>query len=185
MNQKEFWDTISNALRRSSKGRHWTDRSQLVDVLSEFPRNELAEWERHFGRLLDQAYSGILWNALILLRSNFHYCGDDSFRDFRETLIVCGEEIYTSITANPDCLIDHPYLLEWGEDYFFRCARDAWGLQDPELDEELNQGQIVWERLIAPFPSFSDLETLYPCISKRVRDLEPEYWNELRQNRSA
>lgn len=188
MTEDQFWDSFAEALKRSPDGSHWPLRDHVIDILSPRPKQELADWERFFGTKMDACYDGVLWEAIVMLSTGFHWCGDDSFRDFRERLIGSGKSVYETVTMNPDDLIDHKYLLCGPEYYFFGCAHEAWHFHFPEIDDpeelgELNDDQIVFEEpLTRPFPKFDDLDQLLPRISEFVRENDPKYWNQMKEH---
>ena len=63
----------------------------LASFLSNLAPQEIVDFERIFGELMDQAYSWPLWGADFIIGGG---CSDDGFIDFRGWLISVGREIY-------------------------------------------------------------------------------------------
>ncbi|HEX6870285.1 MAG TPA: DUF4240 domain-containing protein [Micromonosporaceae bacterium] len=82
----------------------------LVELLSELPAAEIAEFDNLFEEMREQADRADLANAAALIEHGF--LGDDSFEDFRAGLVALGRETYERALADPDSLADHPLVQE-------------------------------------------------------------------------
>ena len=56
--------------------------------------------------MMDRAYSYKLWGAAYVINGG---CGDDTFNDFRSSLISRGHSCFERATADPDSLADEPF----------------------------------------------------------------------------
>jgi hypothetical protein len=63
----------------------------------------------HFDDCEDRAYSYELWAAAYIIG---HGCSDDSFSDFRSTLISMGRETFERALEDPESLADMDYDAE-------------------------------------------------------------------------
>lgn len=55
---------------------------------------------------MDLAYSWELWGAAYVINGG---CGDDTFMDFRASLISRGRSVFEKATSNPDALADEEF----------------------------------------------------------------------------
>lgn len=95
-----FWNLIHTAKENSG-----TDMDQRCENLGaelrKCSRDNIIAFSHHFSALLEQAYTWDLWGAAYRLQGG---CGDDSFWDFRSSLISMGREIFEQTVNNPDSL---------------------------------------------------------------------------------
>ena len=105
MNQAEFWNLVNRA-HESSNG-DMDQKCSLIKANIESMSKEDATEIRHlFDLAMDQAYSWELWAAAYIANGG---CGDDSFSDFRASLISRGEAEYNNALNDPDSLADVPF----------------------------------------------------------------------------
>jgi hypothetical protein len=71
--------------------------------------DEVRSFHGHFDECLDRAYSWELWAAAYIIGGG---CSDDSFSDFRSTLISMGQQTYERALADPQSLADMDYAAE-------------------------------------------------------------------------
>lgn len=94
----EFWNIID-------KAKHTMQPEKKIEIvtqkLKKLSPEEIVSYQRHFDTLHSRAYKWDLWGAIYLLHGG---CGDDSFMDFRYSLISMGKEVYSNALANPDSL---------------------------------------------------------------------------------
>src|SRR5215831_5340869 len=98
----QFW-TIVEKVQQASKGNFDAKCELLEAELRKLPLAEVQSFDVHFTECLDRAYTWELWAAAYIIGGG---CGDDSFSDFRSTLISMGREIYERALANPETLGD-------------------------------------------------------------------------------
>jgi hypothetical protein len=75
----------------------------LTERLEELTTEELQSFIDHFDARVAEAYSWDLWGAAYVIGGG---CGDDSFSDFRSTLISCGRSAFERALQDPDSLAD-------------------------------------------------------------------------------
>ena len=101
MNRNEFWQII-NSVHSKSDGdmdRKCELLKKRLDVLSE---NDLRDFMNHFDAADAAAYTWPLWGAAYVMHGG---CSDDSFADFRATLISHGRTIYEAALDDPESLV--------------------------------------------------------------------------------
>ncbi|MBA4147572.1 MAG: DUF4240 domain-containing protein [Verrucomicrobia bacterium] len=98
----DFW-AIVERVHVASGGDMDTKCKLLADELRQLPAEKVRAFGRHFRDLYYSAYSRPLWDAAALICGG---CGDDSFMDFRSTLISMGKSTYQNAVSDPDSLAD-------------------------------------------------------------------------------
>ena len=81
----------------------------LRKALSALPPAELDDFIDRFDEADAGAYTWAMWGAAYLLNGG---CSDDSFDDFRATLISMGRSVYEEALRDPETLADVPYDRE-------------------------------------------------------------------------
>jgi hypothetical protein len=108
MTLDQFWNLIET-VHRASDG-DMDRKCELLDAeLRRLPLDEVRSFHAHFYECLDRAYAEELWAAAYIIGSG---CSDDSFSDFRSTLISMGRETYERALADPQLLADMDYDSE-------------------------------------------------------------------------
>ncbi len=111
----------------------------LAAELQRLPVPELKAWDAQLTDFFYRAYSYDLWGAIVLIKGG---CGDDSFMDFRFTLISLGRKIYERAMAEADSLADVDFKDPTFEGYQYVASRvyeermRAQGRTQQQLDEE-------------------------------------------------
>ncbi len=75
-------------------------------ALAKLSPQAATEFSRLFDAAMDRAYTEALWGAAYLIQGG---CGDDSFADFRVSLISRGRDDYERAVAAPDALADQDF----------------------------------------------------------------------------
>ena len=109
MSADEFWNIVDHVHSLSPDDMK-TKCKNLDVALRKLPVEEILDFERHFARFYYQAYRWDLWDAAVTI---CHGCGDDSFMDFRSTLISMGKTAYMNALAEPESLADTNIDPEW------------------------------------------------------------------------
>lgn len=170
MNKDAFWQIIEET-HRESGGDMERKCILLKDRLATLPQEDLIAFIQHFDAADARAYAWPLWGAAYVMHGG---CSDDSFSDFRATLISHGREIYEKALADPESLVDLEYANE--DDICYE------GYQYVKYDVAKDKLDAVPERE-TPFPlepggeewDEEDLPTLYPRLSAKystVNDIE-------------
>lgn len=100
MDQKQFWEIIDR-VNNESKGAMGVKCELLRKELITISDDELKQFSFYFDQANVNAYTWKLWGAANILKEG---CSDDSFDDFRTTLISLGNSIYTNALADPNTL---------------------------------------------------------------------------------
>lgn len=112
MSIDEFWSLIER-IHRESEGVMDTKCRHLERELTRLEPAELVSFDEHFRRCDARAYTWELWAAAYVMNGG---CGDDTFSDFRATLISMGRDVFERALADPDSLAETEI---GGEDAFF------------------------------------------------------------------
>lgn len=102
MNKDEFWQIV-DSVHYESDG----DMDRKCELLSRhlggLNEQDLMDFINHFDSADAGAYTWPLWGAAYVMHGG---CSDDSFSDFRATLISHGRKIYEAALADPESLAD-------------------------------------------------------------------------------
>jgi hypothetical protein len=105
MTLDQFWNTVER-VHRDSRG-DMDKKCELLEAeLRRLPLEEILSFHRHFNECQDRAYTWELWAAAYIIGGG---CSDDSFSDFRSTLISMGRQIFERALADPQSLADMEY----------------------------------------------------------------------------
>src|SRR4051794_37780160 len=98
MTQDEFW-TLVDRVHQQSLGDMQTKCKLLGDELTLLIPEEVVSFAEHFRECFRRSDSYDLWGAAFVMGDG---CGDDSFMDFRSTLISFGRYVFESAIADPE-----------------------------------------------------------------------------------
>nr|NJM01067.1 DUF4240 domain-containing protein [Desulfobacula sp.] len=102
MNTDEFWQIIDSV--HSDSGGDMDRKCELLKIrLGKLNEQDLKDFIGHFDDADAKAYTWPLWGAAYIMHGG---CSDDSFSDFRATLISHGHHIYKAALSDPDSLSD-------------------------------------------------------------------------------
>lgn len=87
----------------------------LTQRLSQLDPEELNSFRAYFDECDRRAYDWGLWAAAYIIQGG---CSDDSFWDFRSTLISQGREIFELALRDPDSLADQAYVEDEDEAFY-------------------------------------------------------------------
>jgi hypothetical protein len=97
MTQDEFWDHI-----RASRRRDPDDQADLLAArLAHLPADEVLDFGRRWLEAKARAHTWDLWGAAYLVNGG---CDADGFDEFRNWLILQGDEVFAAAVADPDTL---------------------------------------------------------------------------------
>lgn len=159
MNEDKFWEIIQRVHDKSSKDMDAKSES-IKNEIEKLSDDETRQFSIIFDSMMDKAYSWNLWGAAYIINGG---CSDDSFTDFRSSLISRGKIAFETALSNPDSLADQ----EYDEDLWF-----YEGYQYAITDGlEAVLGEIP--NRVTPYPeipagdewSEEELENLYPKLS--------------------
>jgi len=105
----EFWKIVERVHAASPKDMEAKCR-RLAEELRLLPLAEVASFDSHLTECYYRANSWDLWGAAWLICRG---CGDDSFTDFRYTLISLGKDAFEATLANSDNLADFDIDPAW------------------------------------------------------------------------
>src|SRR4051812_16248243 len=98
----QFWSIVGSV--HVAAGGDMERKCKLIgEELRKLSAEEARSFDVYYDDLYYRAYSYELWDAASLICGG---CGDDSFMDFRHTLISMGREIFENAMSNPDSLAE-------------------------------------------------------------------------------
>lgn len=162
MNTDQFWQIIDSVHARS--GGDMDRKCELLkEELSALEKDELCDFIDHFDAADAAAYTWALWGAAYVMHGG---CSDDSFSDFRATLISQGRGVYERALADPESLVELDFDDE--EDVCYE------GFQYVKNDvAEENLGEIPKQKVSFPDdPAGSEwdedsVDQLYPKLAAK------------------
>ncbi len=138
MNENEFWSIIERAIKVSENDPEEKEEA-LTKEINKLTPTKIFEFAKLFDEKDSKAYSWNLWGAAYIINGG---CGDDSFMDFRASLICMGEKIYEAAINNPDTLADVEFN-EPEEDLFFEGYQYiAFTAYEDKTEEEMPDTKI-------------------------------------------
>ena len=166
MTLEEFWAVITRVCENapdSPDGKCETLKSEL----GKLSLAHLQSFAKFFGECLIRAYTRELWGAAYIIGGG---CGDDSFRDFRATLIMQGKEFFEAALSNPDDLADADYCEDNENNYPFyegygyvaQELIEARGGEMPVLQGPEHPSGYRWQE--------EELQRLYPKLFAKFED---------------
>ncbi len=102
MQDERFWAIVEEC-HAAARG-DVDEKDRLVKAaVSKLPGREAEAFHATFNAMKDAAFTWDLWAAAYLINGG---CGDDTFSDFRASLISRGRTAYERAVADPDSLAD-------------------------------------------------------------------------------
>lgn len=105
MDEENFWEIVLHA-NDISGGNMDRKCDALRQQISKLSKDAALEFARLFDAMVDKAYCGPLWGAAYVINGG---CGDDSFVDFRASLISRGRSAFERALSDPDTLADEDF----------------------------------------------------------------------------
>jgi len=121
----EFWSFIQRA--HDAAGGDMDRKCELIRAeVHRLSPSEASAFSRLFDEVMDRAYTWPLWGAAYVIHGG---CSDDSFADFRSSLISRGQAEFEQAVTDPDSLaearLSDDDLFYEGFDYAVREAVEA------------------------------------------------------------
>ena len=161
MDELKFWDVVQQAHNQSDG-----DMDEKCDAIKEAVANLSKEdaiaFSLFFDEMMDRAYSWELWAAAYIIYGG---CSDDSFTDFRSSLISRGKKTFESALKNPESLVDEEYDEEaWYYEGYQYAVSDgveaaAGFVPDREKPYPENPSGTAWEE--------DKVDELFPKLSAK------------------
>ncbi len=105
----EFWSIVERVHAMSPNDMDEKCRG-LMDQLLRLPTEEVESFDNHFTDCFYQAYTWDVWGAAFVINNG---CSDDSFMDFRSTLVSLGSAPFRTALISADDLADFDIDPEW------------------------------------------------------------------------
>lgn len=178
MQESDFWEIIDQS-RTSDQSSPDEQCEVIADLLSVRSKHDLISFSNVHKELLRKAYTWPMLKACMIV---IHYVSDDVFEDFRNWVILSGENSFYQTLVNPDSLsevidVTDPIEEVTGEALLY-VVEEAWDGEIEELEE-----QYIYPDdpvLDCKWPAKSLLEREYPKIYARFWDDSVEYGEECR-----
>jgi hypothetical protein len=162
MDTNAFWDVIE----KSRKGADDCEAQaeQLAALLGKLPPPEIVDFQKHFTKLIDEAYRWDLWAVAYIVHGG---CSDDSFEYFRCWLIGQGRKYYEAALLDPERAVDNVEPGDYAEceDLLYVASQTY---QEVTGDEEMPA--YARSRPSEPVGTSWDedkVQELYPKLAKR------------------
>lgn len=102
MSVDDFWKLIEQA-NEAADGEPEQKEVFLRKKLAETSPDNVQAFGQHMDHFSNEAYRWDLWAAAYIINGG---CCDDSFSDFRSSLVSMGRQTYQAAIASPDSLAD-------------------------------------------------------------------------------
>jgi len=139
MDENEYWELI-DAIHEEHRNDMDQKSEALKEALSHLSEREAISFSEQFEEKMDLAYNHALWGAAYLIHGG---CSDDTFTDFRASLISRGKRVYENAIEDPDSLAEEEF------------DEDAWFYEGYQYAVAEGVEQVVGSRppRKTPFPS--------------------------------
>lgn len=105
MDEMKFWTIVGSAHEQSNGD--MDEKCELIrTTLSKLTKDEATAFSALFNAMMDRAYAWPLWGAAYVINGG---CGDDTFSDFRASLISRGRTAFERALADPDSLASEDF----------------------------------------------------------------------------
>jgi hypothetical protein len=105
VDEAQFWELVQRA--HDAAGADMDRKCKVLQAeIGMLSRNDANDFAILFDMMMDRAYSHKLWGAAYVIHGG---CGDDTFDDFRSSLISRGRACFERAIADPDSLADEPF----------------------------------------------------------------------------
>jgi Protein of unknown function (DUF4240) len=102
MDESQFWDLVQRA--HDAAGDDMDRKGQILkQEISSLSKTDALDFADLFDAMMAKAYSYELWGAAYVIHGG---CGDDTFWDFRASLISRGRASFEQAVSDPDSLAD-------------------------------------------------------------------------------
>ncbi len=105
MDETKFWEVVE-AAHDQSGGDMNRKCSVIKAAITNLPKDDAVAFSHIFDEMMDKAYSWPLWGAAYVINGG---CSDDSFSDFRASLISRGRRCFEDALSNPDSLAEEAF----------------------------------------------------------------------------
>jgi hypothetical protein len=159
MDESQFWGVVQRA--NDAAGNDMDQKGQVLkQEISKLSKNDALDFADLFDAMMARAHSYILWGAAYVINGG---CGDDTFSDFRASLISRGRAAFEGAISDPDSLADEDIDEEvWfyeGYQYDVTDGVKAVAGARPKRRIAENPSGRRWEEF--------ELRTLYPKLAAR------------------
>ena len=122
MDDDKFWEMVEEGA--AIPVGECDKRDELIRTsIGRLSVDEALSFYQIFNRLLDTAFTWSLWGAAYVINGG---CGDDSFMDFRASLISRGRAAFNRALADPDSLADDDIDIDsWFHEGFQYAVADG------------------------------------------------------------
>jgi len=157
MDEENFWEIVQRA-NDISDGNMDRKCGALRQQISVLPEGAALEFARLFDAMMDKAYHWPLWGAAYVINGG---CGDDSFMDFRASLISRGRQAFERALSDPDTLADEDFSeANWfyeGYQYAVTDGVKAVAGKRPQRQMPTRPSGFEWQedKVYASFPKLS------------------------------
>jgi hypothetical protein len=106
VDEAKFWELVQQA--HSAAGDDMDRKCEVLKAeIGRLSKNDANDFAMlFFETMMDRAYSHKLWGAAYVIHGG---CSDDTFDDFRSSLISRGRSCFERAIADPDSLADEPF----------------------------------------------------------------------------
>jgi hypothetical protein len=159
MDEGQFWDLVQRTHDAASNN---MDRKceLLKAAILKLSRSDAIDFATLFDTMMGRAYSHSLWGAAYIINGG---CSDDTFDDFRSSLISRGRASFERALANPESLADENF------------DQAIWFYEGFQYAVTEGVKSVVGSRPAHPFPDHpsgknwreDDLPALFPRLSAK------------------
>jgi hypothetical protein len=105
MDEAQFWELVQRV--HDASGGDMDRKCEILKTeIGKLFKNDADDFSFLFATMMDRAYSYKLWGAAYIIHGG---CSDDTFDDFRSSLISRGRACFENAIADPESLADENF----------------------------------------------------------------------------
>src|ERR1700687_3845891 len=109
MDESQFWEVVQGA--HDAAGNDMDRKGEVLkNEISKLSKSDALDFADLFDAMMARAYSFDLWGAAYIVHGGV---GDDTFHDFRASLISRGRASFERAVSDPDSIADEEIDEEW------------------------------------------------------------------------
>jgi hypothetical protein len=162
MDEAKFWALVEEAKAETPPGS--SNQPEILQrKLEALAPLEIAEFDRIFRKLHDDAYRWDLWAAAFIIEGG---CSDDEFTDFRAGLIGLGRDVYYAALKDPNSLAGQSARgVDFSQEEMFYAAIRAY---EAVTGDEMPDHDLPFRREPAGEPwDEATVGDLYPALAAK------------------
>lgn len=176
MNKEQFWETIDRVRSKADIADSCSMRNQLYRELVRVTQDEMLGFDCIWQCYRNLADSPLLFGAACIINGG---SSDDRFADFKNWLILQGQEVYSKAVANPDNLANT--AIPFGDTEWENCGNVPSHVYAGQLLYSYFEDEGISDKLCRKYPDLLKtdgtlgeqiMQALFPPAHEKEQDFD-------------